>query len=390
MSERKRFFRLLSVLVVLSSVLLVMVCSMLVTGTKTRYIKREQDEVRAYYTGLYFAENGDGSPVALENNVGYVDFQIMNYIDDDVTKRDITYDITTVSTFYDGSGNVIADPSSSSVTELHVKDVWNAPVKVGRDSYKYNVSITKNDGEKRIESVNGVNKELHLFSYEERDESAVGKIHNVTVKLERKPDAGAMSGSTESVSLVIQLNKPYKQVYIVDIIVSNRLIVFGSKQVKEFDMDFTKVNVQTFDIFSHYLNGTSYAERVNAALTKFSSRAFKVVFEWDNMIINENDFKYFHNNPNSILAGTPDAEGLDLSRPYLVNITQTADSGTLTIYVPQSSDFEFGCLITDTNAYLKAMVYIWDNTTGKYVVYDQVGWGGYTDNSTLGLAEIIK
>ena len=46
--EKKRFFRLLSVLVILVSILTVMVCSLIVEDTSTRYIKREQDEIRAY------------------------------------------------------------------------------------------------------------------------------------------------------------------------------------------------------------------------------------------------------------------------------------------------------------------------------------------------------
>ena len=337
--EKKRFFRLLSVLVILVSILTVMVCSLIVEDTSTRYIKREQDEIRAYYTGLYFAQNGDGSPVALENNVGFVDFQIMNYIDDNVTKRDITYDIKTIDKFYDDKGVEIGKANLPTAEKLYVKDVWNNPQEIGKDSYKYNVSIINNDGETRTEPVNGVDQLVHLFSYEERDESAVGKVHNVTVKIQRKDEYGEMSGSTEQVSLVIQLNKPYKQVYIVDILVSNRLIVFGQKTVQEFDMDVTKVNVQTFDIFSHTEETGTYVPRKNQIGGTFTSKAFKVVFEWDNMIVNENDFLHFHNNQLDILSGSPD--GLDISKPYLVNINQTSDYGTLEMYVPQSSSFTF-------------------------------------------------
>ena len=385
--EKKRFFRLLSVLVILVSILTVMVCSLIVEDTSTRYIKREQDEIRAYYTGLYFDQNGDGSPVALENNVGFVDFQIMNYIDDNVTKRDITYDIKTIDKFYDDKGVEIAKADLPTAEKLHVKDVWNEPQEIGKDSYKYNVSITNNDGETRTEPVNGVDQLVHLFSYEERDESAVGKVHNVTVRIERKGEYGEMSGSTEQVSLVIQLNKPYKQVYIVDILVSNRLIVFGQKTVQEFDMDVTKVNVQTFDIFSHTEESGTYVPRKNQIGGTFTSKAFKVVFEWDNMIVNENDFLNFHNNQLDILSGSPD--GLDISKPYLVNINQTSDYGTLEMYVPQSSSFTFNCMITDENAYMHAKVYVYDSASSQYVLYNQADWGGYSDDEVLGLAKII-
>lgn len=389
--EKKRFFRLLSVLVILVSILTVMVCSLIVEDTSTRYIKREQDEIRAYYTGLYFDQNGDGSPVALENNVGFVDFQIMNYIDDNVTKRDITYDIKTIDKFYNDKGVEIAKANLPKADKLYVKDVWNNPQEIGKDSYKYDVSITNNDGETRTEPVNEVDQLVYLFSYEERDESAVGKVHNVTVKIKRKGEYGEMSGSSEQVSLVIQLNKPYKQVYIVDILVSNRLIVFGQKTVQEFDMDVTKVNVQTFDIFSHTEDKGTYVPRTNQIGGTFTSKAFKVVFEWDNMIVNQNDFLHFHNNQLDILVSNPlyIPDGLDISEPYLVNINQTSDYGTLEMYVPQSSSFTFNCMITDENAYMHAKVYVYDSASSKYVLYNQDDWGGYSDDEVLGLAKII-
>ena len=65
MQEKKRFFRLVSVLMIMLCLLSVMAFSMLITDTTTRYIKREKDEIRSYYTGLYCDNTGDGSAVAL-------------------------------------------------------------------------------------------------------------------------------------------------------------------------------------------------------------------------------------------------------------------------------------------------------------------------------------
>ena len=404
MQEKRRFFRLLSVLVVLLSVLTVMVCSLLVTDTKTRYIKREQDEVRAYYTGLYCSNTGGDRAVALENGVGYVDFQIMNYIGEDVTKRDITYNIETLNTFYDKNGNEIVDKNSngSNIDELknaenlYVKNVWNEPQLICKDSYKYNVSITKNDGDTHKETINGSEKSFYKFPYIERDESAVGIIHNVTVKIERKADSvvGEMSGTTESVSLVIQLDKPYKEVYIVDIVISNRLIVFSTRQVSEFEIDIFKVQTQTFDIFAYDSKGNANKNEDSTAL---ASRPFKVVYTWKNVIVNENNFKFFHNNQLDVLGGV--ADGIDISKPYVVSINQTKDSGTIEMYIPQSSNFIFDFLPTNTNYYIYATVYIYDQSTSSYVPYDFATWGGYTDKideanpnagGTAGLAYIYN
>ena len=394
MQEKKRFFRLVSVLMIMLCILSIMAFSMLITDTTTRYIKREKDEIRSYYTGLYCDNTGDGSAVALENGVGYVDFKIMNYIDEDVTKRDITYDIRTLDTFYDVNGKEIVDSNSNgnnvdelaSADNLYVKDVWNIPQLIGKDSYKYNVDIIKNDGETR--------DGLYLFSYEERAENggAVGKVHNVTVRIERKDDkdVGEFSGSTEDVSLVIQLSSPYKEVYVVDITISNRLIVFSQRMVSEFEVEMMKVQTQTFDIFGYKGDNSTNPNEIGGT---FTSKPFKVVFEWDNMILNESEFQFFHNNQQGILGPNNGSNnGIDLSEPYIVEFNQTSDHGTLTMYVPQSSNFTFDALITDKeNAYLVANVYVYNTTahttTGDnpitipvgYTVYDLHHWGGYTD-----------
>ena len=392
MQERKRFFRLVSVFMMMLLVLSVMAFSMMITYTTTRYIKREKDEIRSYYTGLYCDNTGNGSAVALENGVGYVDFKIMNYIDEDVTKRDITYDIKTLDTFYDINGKEIVDTNSNSsnideltnAENLYVKDVWNIPQLIGKDSYKYDVDIIKNDGETR--------DGLYLFSYEEREDNggAVGKVHNITVRIERKDNVGEFSGSSEDVSLVIQLDSPYKEVYIVNITVSNRLIVFSQKMVSEFEVEMLKVQTQTFDIFGYKGNNTANPNEIGGA---FTSKPFKVVFEWDNMILNESEFQFFHNNQQGVLGPNVGSNnGIDLSQPYIVEFNQTSDHGTLTMYVPQSSNFTFGALLTDKeNAYLVAKVYVYNTTAHTtsganpitipvgYTEYDLAHWAGYTD-----------
>ena len=71
----------------------------LIIFTSARYIKRSKDEIIAHYTSLYLDSTGENRVVTLENNVGYIDFKLMNYIDDNVTQRDIVYTINTPSVF---------------------------------------------------------------------------------------------------------------------------------------------------------------------------------------------------------------------------------------------------------------------------------------------------
>ena len=91
MKERRRFFVLAGILLVM---IMVFTSIVLVSDyTKTRLIQRKQDEVKAYYTALYFDATGEGSAIALDNSVGYFTFDLMNYIGEDVTERDIVYEI---------------------------------------------------------------------------------------------------------------------------------------------------------------------------------------------------------------------------------------------------------------------------------------------------------
>ena len=377
MNERRRFYKLLTIFVILLAVLVVLTFTTINSKTLTRYIKREKDEVRAYYTGLYFTETGTGKSVALENGVGYINFSMTNFEDDDVTKRDITYDIETITTVYDASGVEIADPYSEEQT-LHVKDVWGLPKVIGYDSCKYNVDIVDNDAE--------IKEGKYAFLYEERDESAVGKTHNVVVKLDRKEDAGEMQG-VEHVSLVVQLEKPYKEVFIINIIVLNRLIVFSKSVSEIFEIDMTNIHVQTFDIFAYEKNGSTYSKRINKNGTEFTSKAFKVTLNWSGMILNENDLKFIHNNQFDILTGDP--SDIDIGKPYIISVNQDADSGTLVMYVPQSSSFSLPCILTSETHSVYANVEIYDQSSGQYVPYDTTNWGGYKDSDTNGRADII-
>ena len=122
--------------------------------------------------------------------------------------------------------------------------------------------------------------------------------------------------------------------------------------------------------------------------TTHTSRPFKVVLEWKDLLVNEIDFKIIHNNQNSILGGIVDGstDGTDISRPFVQSFEQTTDSGRIVMYVPQSSNFDFSCLPTGEDACMIATVYVYNGTLSTdntipvgYTTYDQTNWGGYTE-----------
>ena len=112
MREKKRFLVLAGILFTIS--LLYVALTIAGNYTKTRLIQRKEDEVKAYYTALYFEGTGEGSAIALDNSIGYVTFNLMNYIDEDVTERDIVYEIATRDNFYTDTGEKI--PNKPAVT----------------------------------------------------------------------------------------------------------------------------------------------------------------------------------------------------------------------------------------------------------------------------------
>lgn len=374
--EKRKLKSLLSLLFVLIIVLLVMFISTYLSEepTSTRYIKREKDEIRAYYTALYFDGTGQGSGVAIENNVGYVSFDLMNFIGEDVTKRDVEYQIITPDTYYDENGYE-TDPSSSS--ELYVLDVWNQPIPIGKDTYKYNFSVEKNNGE--VASNNN-----YLFSYEKRGTSAVGKTHKVTVKVIRNETAENMS-QNEKISIVIQILKPYKTVYVIDMYTTDRLITFAHMEKELFDTKFQTLQIQTMDVFSH--NGENQRMTIEDTPRPFTSKAFQVTLEWQNLILNENLLKNIHNDIFDRL-GTSDADNLDISKPYIVSIDQSSDSGELVIYVPEGSNFDLDFFQTGENYTVKATVKIYIGS--GYEIYEETKFGGYKTDTDDTITVIPK
>lgn len=356
MSEKRKLIALFSLLLFLVAVLAMMtgIASHSIDFTSTRYIQREKDEIKAYYSSLYFDGTGEGMGIVLENNVGYVSFELKNYIDEDVTKRDIEYQIETVDQFYNQSGEVLTNLDGTQ--DLYVLDLWNVPTKIENDTCKYNVSVDTNSGETTSEG-------NYLFKYEERGTSAVGKTHKVTLKVERKNEFLNIN-NIEKISIVVEIIKPYKTIYIMNMYITNRLILFSDRDIEILETHFKSLQIQTADSFSYYKNTTPMQ----------TANAFKITLAWNGLILNENRLKTIHNTVLDLL-GITDADPLDISKPYIVQLNQDTDRGELVIYIPQSSDFSLNFLPTSDEFEVKAKVEIY--CENQYEFYTQEIFGGY-------------
>lgn len=352
--------------------------------TVARYVKQESDKIVASYTSLYMSSDGEGKVVSVEDKLGYLNLKLMNYEDSNVTQRDIEYTVSRPTKFYNANGEAIADDDIETYladpnNQLHVLDVWNEPQVVGRDTYKYIQSIASSDGETTTNT--NTPGDDYLFSYEKLNNSAVGKIHNLLVEFKR--DRGTDFKGTEDVSIIVQLSRPYKEVFIINVKISDKLIVFSNTDALVYETTFQRLYIQSADIFSHYKGDKEslreYENRNDSSKTvQIAPRALQVTLTWDNFYFDVNCLKQYHL-PNDTLPGTNDVSFIDISKPYVSKLD--IEKKILVMYVPQGSNFYLDFLQIDKTATstvdVNVMVAIIDNAKTDYDIYDDV-YAGYT------------
>lgn len=360
--------------------------------TVARYVKQESDKIVASYTSLYMSSDGEGKVVSVEDKLGYLNLKLMNYEDSNVTQRDIEYTISRPTKFYNANGEAIADDNietylKTAGNQLHVLDVWNQPQVVGRDTYKYTQRIASSDGETTTNT--NTPGDDYLFSYEKLNNSAVGKIHNLLIEFHR--DRGSDFKGTEDVSIIVQLSRPYREVFIINVKISDKLIVFSNTDALVYETTFQRLYIQSADIFSHYKGDKEslreYENRNDSSKTvQIAPRALQVTFTWDNFYFDVNCLKQYHL-PNDTLPGTNDVSFIDISKPYVSKLD--IEKKILVMYVPQGSNFYLDFLQIDKNKASKvdvtvevAIIY---NGTTSYDIYDE-NYAGYSyENNYMNL-----
>ncbi len=440
--SNKNKLRLLFLSSLIITLILVYITQAWLVPTLSRYVKRERDEIRAYYTSLYFDTTGHGKTIALEDGVGYIDFDVRNYIGENVTQRDIVYSISKPTVFYKADKSVIGDQNNDGIVDntdyekylsegnkLHVLDVWGNAKQVEDSTYLYDVEIVQNNGEVVADGI-------YTFTYEKLGSSAKGKTHSLTCKVERTD--GEEAGD-DLISLVIQLTKPYKEVVIVNMRVSNKLITFSHKEIDIFNVPFDKLYIQSADLFAYYKNNTVDVEtntetpRTNTERTtkvndetsyyKYTPYAFKLTIYWSGYILDEEKLEEIHIGTSSVPGldknydtvgpnGEPNNIGAipnpNVNSPYLdieqatiarinsVYDEETGHRGEMIIFVPQGSDFFFHFIKSSTTGTVdvKIEAYVTSIENGvevgsSYQVYTEDIFGGYFHNYDLDDGEYL-
>lgn len=368
--DRRRIFSRTLTMMFTVLVFVFMFYSNTLTTTTSRFVKQEKDEIYARYTALYFETSIKKAAIAYENGSAYVSFDVYNYEDTWVTQRDIEYKVRIEEVqYYDGAGNTVTDAYNG---ELFAKDVWGNLVKVGNDTLKYSSEIVEYSGE-TIENGGKIN---NLFTYEELGATGVSKTHSLTVKLTRDEKLQTLPGD-EHVSIVIELVRPYREIYVIDLTISNKIITFSNNTFNKFETDLEVLNCQTVNIFSHYYNGNNRVTISDVASLnnkKYLSNAVMLEIVFDGLYLDENLLERIH-----IPSDGTGSSNIDISQPYVIPqngdiVTYSGNTGTLRIYVPQASDFSLYFLPIADNYSIKVNIQVMLET--GYTLY-HTNIGGY-------------
>jgi hypothetical protein len=186
-------------------------------------------------------------------------------------------------------------------------------------------------------------------------------------------------------------------VFIINVKVSDKLIVFSNTEVSTYETNFQRLYIQSADVYSYYKGSDKlreYKDRNDSSKTvKIAPRALLVTFTWDNFYFDVNCLKQYHL-PNDTLPGTYDnVSFIDISKPYVSKLD--IEKKILVMYVPQGSNFYLDFLQKDKTATstvdVNIMVAIIDNTKTDYDIYDDVYAGySYGANGYMNLINYIK
>lgn len=394
----------LKLLTVLLSTLIICLVVVVVDETISRYIKQERDEIYATYTSLYFESDLKNGTVVLENNEAYLSFKLKNYIGEDITKRDITYEIKSPNYVTKQGDEIVVDQfgnmtvnSNEYTGEQYVKDVWGAPQLVGNDSHKYDVDIIDNDGVK-------VSDTLYKFPYQTSTEGQASS-HTITVKIQRI--ASSTFTKDEDISVVVQLNEPYHEVLIINVKIMNHLISYSHTTSKVFETTFDAIKLQTVNVFSHVYDEAKkyYVDRIRTVEESgkkyayvYTANPFIIEFDFKGLYLERLNLQDLHINLKNLnTSGNYD----HITESYLKELINDPNGGKYVGYAPQASDFSIEFLKVSNDYAINVMIYIYlekyevdasGNITNlveaKYYPYTSV-YGGYSEFDDGNLSSII-
>ena len=177
-----------------------------------------------------------------------------------------------------------------------------------------------------------------------------------------------------------------KEVFIINVKISDKLIVFSNTDALVYETTFQRLYIQSADIFSHYKGTTEILRKYNkrgtteaqAQYVQIAPRALLVTFKWNNFYFDVNCLKDYHLPNDNIPGINSDAGNIDISKPYVSNLDIA--NKTLVMYVPQGSNFYLDFLVIDdtllSTVDVRIDVTIIDGGNKSFDIYDEI-YGGY-------------
>lgn len=362
MNAKKNIKIKLAILIV--AILCVIIAQFAILPTLSRFRKVTSDEVRAYYTALYIDQDASGKVIAVEEQPdgsyeGDFSINISNFIGEDVTERDIEYKIYQKE---------ILGPSNG---EYYVLGTWNEHVPVETATLGYEINI-KNEGVTEMTAATHI---LPILYNSGEVPQGVTNSHIIHIK---RPSATikpwASSDEIERISIVIEINEPYRDVVVIDLLVSTKLIVYSTQKINKFGFEAERLYVQTASSWKEI----NYDNNIG-----FKTDAFKVIIKWDNYRIDNSFEKIFKHVP----EGTGNFDSRYIDQVYYEFDDATGNNVTnnnyLILYVPANSDFYIDFYKFDSSGTKSIMAYnaLMLQSTGAYAAYDET-YNGYPHNKT--------
>lgn len=318
-SKKTIYFKITLLFGILTVVLLT---QLIFIPTVTRFRQEENDEIRAYYTALYLNHDGEGKVVALEEKVvesaivgysGTLSLNVMNFIGEDITQRDIDYKIYT------------KEIMGNDTDGYYVQGIWNQKIEVEPATKNYTINIM---GEGETEET----ATMHSLkcSITEDNSNAVGTTNSHMIQITKNNnDWENPQEQVEKMSIIIEVNEPYRDVFVIDIIVSTKLIVFSTAKISKMGCDVQRVYIQTASSFKQI----NYEEK-----TGYESDAFRVTLHWDGYLL-DNTFEKILKHATYGSFDPRKINEVYLDTSHLQDGKSITTDHTIVLYIPANSDF---------------------------------------------------
>ena len=337
-------------------VLIIMILQIIIMPTISKLRDVHIDEVRGYYTSLFYNHDGEGNAIALEplysgeTIVGYngtFSIHFSNFNEEGITQRDITYKIYTKEIEED-NGNYF------------VEGVWGRHISVKKDTNKYDINILNEGSTKETAD----EKELISYATNNPDGNPTGATNLHIIELTRKPEYSVWDPSVqyEEVTIIIELINPYREIIVFNVRTSPRLIVYNVVELKKFNRTVNRLFIQTANTW----------DRITSGEKSYAPDAFRVVFHWIN--------QSFDNTFNTIIKHTNNNRPVDpakINTPCLITPQEITYQKTLQMYIPAGSEFYID--FYPTGGEFKLYAYAELKNNASYPLEPDLVYSAYTE-----------